>query len=148
MYKNIYSIEDKKFVSLFSEKGKFILKKYLTMSGGSSSQAESKTRADETTLEEIYSMDPNSRILRSFEQPYENTFWVSCHGVYEDSSSFVVPPGCKLIFTTWLGKLGEGDNYQENEIFRDLQVKNPVQFVESGKTILKDRLLYLNYYKR
>ena len=69
MYKNIYSIEDKKFVSLFSEKGKFILKKYLTMSGGSSSQAESKTRADETTLEEIYSADPNSEYYEVLNNP-------------------------------------------------------------------------------
>ena len=42
MYKNIYSIEDKKFVSLFQKKVSLFLRNTSHASGGSSSQAESK----------------------------------------------------------------------------------------------------------
>ena len=54
-------------------------------------------------------------------------------------SPFFKPIFLKLcaIFTTSLKRLGEGQNYQENAIFRDLQEKNPLPFVETGSSIDK-----------
>ena len=83
--------------------------------------------------DDLLILNLEERILRSFEQNYNNSFLVSCHGIYENATTFKVPIGCKLIFTTWLGKLGEADNYQENEIFRDLQSKQPMQFNKFNK---------------
>jgi hypothetical protein len=138
MYTKIYSMEDKKNVSIFSKKGRDILLNYLNIMNGG---ADTKTSSEEENInmDQLLELDFNTRVLRSFEQNYKNSFWVSCHGVYENDDVFRVPVGCKLIFTTWLGKLGEGDNYQENETFRDLQAKNSLQFIEVGALENKDK---------
>ena len=123
MYSKIFDKQHNHYADLTSARGKKILNKYL----------EFIERGDQLggNLEEIYALELEERVHRSFEQNYDNTFWVSCHGIYENAKTFRVPYGCKLIFTTWLGKLGEGGNYQENAIFRDLQAKNPLQFIET-----------------
>lgn len=86
-------------------------------------------------------MNSKTRILRKFDQYYppnfiyikppntkppntmskSTNFWVSGHGEHDSSATFVVPPGITLIFTTGIGKLGEGQNYQEAEMFNNLK---------------------------
>lgn len=56
--------------------------------------------------------------------PQSTNFWVSGHGKHDSSATFIVPPGITLIFTTCIGKLGEGQNYQEAKMFDNL--KKPV----------------------
>ena len=129
MYSKIFNPNTQKYVPSLSKKGIKIINNYIQHAGSTSTETK-----DGNDMSSILSSDKEIRVLRSFEQDYDNTFWVSCHGLYENKQTFIVPLGCKLIFTTWLGKLGEGDNYQENAIFRDLQEKNPIQFIETGSS--------------
>ena len=117
MYSTIRDPNSNVSYNIKTLKGSKILGNYLDKVGGAEALVQ-------------ISDEQKQYLIAQYESEPAYTFWVSCHGVYEDAETFIVPEGCKLIFTTSLTKLGEGQNYQENAIFRDLQEKKPIPFIE------------------